>query len=113
MDNYNLRNGEITKWYEVSKYSQIYTLRNGNLYFTKWENILYEMRKFLIYILRNGNCMVTILKSILYEMKNNQVWKIKVIYVFVWQSIYVGTSKDGNKEYFISKKKVYTLGNGK
>ena len=76
-DNYNLRNGEITKWYEVSKYSQIYTLRNGNLYFTKWENILYEMRKFLmdirIYILRNGNCMVTILKSILYEMRNNQV----------------------------------------
>ena len=34
-DNYNLRNGKITKWYEVSKYLQIYTLRNGNLYFTK------------------------------------------------------------------------------
>ena len=74
-DNYNLRNGEITKRYEVSKYPQIYTLRNGNLYFTKWENILYEMSKFLmdirIYILRNGN--FTILKSILYEMRNNQV----------------------------------------
>ena len=82
-DNYNLRIGEITKWFEVRKYLQIYTLRNGNLYFTKWQNILYEMSRFLIdiriYILQNENCMVSILKSILYEMGNNQVWKSKSI----------------------------------